>query len=208
MKKLALAASLATVAIAGLAYAADAPMGGNLMDRPAMNQTVARADALARAGQMFDRMDANRDGKLDLADREARRTAAFDRIDANKDGAISRAEFTAMRPQGGMGRESMRHGGMRHEGMNHGGMNQGARMGHGMHGRGKMAGMMLRMADSDRDGAVTRAEFTAAATARFDRMDSNHDGQLTSAERQAARAAMHEAMQRNRSAGSAAGSAN
>ena len=44
-------------------------------------------------------------------------------------------------------------------------------------GRGGAA--MLRMADANGDGVVTRAEYLAAVDARFARMDANHDGVLT-----------------------------
>lgn len=33
-------------------------------------------------------------------------------------------------------------------------------------------------ADANGDGTITRAEWVAAATARFDRLDTNHDGKL------------------------------
>lgn len=186
MKKFALAISIAALAVGGAALAETQKPGGGGNDR-----TVTRADALERSGLMFDRMDVNKDGKLDSADREARRTAAFDRIDTNKDGAVSRAEFTAMRPQAGgrgPGHGEMRGGGGQHHGMR----------GHGMRGGMGRGMMMMRMADANRDGAVTRAEFTTAATTRFDRTDSNRDGQITPAERQAARAAMRERMQEAR----------
>ena len=62
----------------------------------------------------------------------------------------------------------------------------------GGHGMGGM--MLMRMADSNRDGAVTKDEFAAAAATRFDASDTNRDGQLTPAERQAARGAMRERM--------------
>lgn len=187
MNKLALAVSIATLTLAGLAQA-EAPKAGDSGN----TRTIARADALERANRMFDRIDANKDGKLDAADREARRTAAFDRMDANKDGSISRAEFAAMRP--GMAGRGGGQGG--HPGMHA-----------GMHARGMGRAMIMQRADSDRDGGVTRAEFAANAASRFDQADSNRDGQLTPAERQASRAAMrermHEAMQR-RGAGMAA----
>ncbi len=193
MKKFALAVSIAALGCAGVALA-QAPKAGG----PGADRTTTRAEALERANSMFERADVNKDGKLDTADREARRTAAFDRIDANKDGMVSRAEFTAMRP--GMGRHGGGQGSGQGEMRGPGGEHQGMR-GHGMrggHGRGGM--MMMRMADANNDGAVSKAEFTAAAATRFDRADSNRDGQITPAERQAARAAMrermHEAMQR------------
>ncbi len=182
MKKFALAISISALA-AGSVAIAEAPKSGG------QDRTVTRADALERSGRMFDRMDANKDGKLDSADREARRTAAFDRIDANKDGMVSRAEFTAMRPA--MGGRGAGQGEMRGDGGEHQGMR-----GHGMRRHGMRGGMMMmRMADADRDGAVTKAEFATAAATRFDRTDSNRDGQITPAERQAARAAMRERMQ-------------
>ena len=68
---------------------------------------ITRAEAQAHAGQMFDRLDANHDGKLDQADREARKAEfkakIFAAIDTNNDGSISQAEFMAFEPRG-MGR--------------------------------------------------------------------------------------------------------
>jgi hypothetical protein len=52
-------------------------------------------------GNRFDRLDANRDGKLTLEELSVAFLARFDRIDANKDGTISDQErqtaFAAMR---------------------------------------------------------------------------------------------------------------
>ena len=42
-----------------------------------------------------------------------------------------------------------------------------------------MTGGMMMRADTDGDGAISRAEFLAQATERFNRMDLNHDGRLT-----------------------------
>ena len=50
--------------------------------------------------------------------------------------------------------------------------------------------MMGRMADTDKDGTITRAEFTNAALTRFDTVDADKNGTVTQAERKAA----HEAM--------------
>jgi EF hand len=191
MKKITIALSLAALGLGGGAALAAQSLA------PGRDQTVARSDALARAGQMFARLDVNADGKLDPADREARRAAAFTRLDANKDGQISRDEFTAMRPPmggpgmmrgHGMGGHRMGGQGMSGEGMGQRGDGQG------MRGQGRGGMMLMRMADSNRDGAVSKDEFAAAAASRFDRADSNRDGQLTPAERQAARQAMRERM--------------
>jgi len=50
------------------------------------------AAAKQRAERMFNHMDVNGDGVLDVRDHEAR---FFDRMDANHDGVVSRAEFRA-----------------------------------------------------------------------------------------------------------------
>ena len=193
MKKIAIGLSLAALAVAGTAMAEQAG-GPGQRDATVTRATVTRADALARAAQMFDRLDVNKDGKLDPADREAMHAAMFDKIDTNKDGQLSRAEFLAMRPDMGghaMGREGPKMDGD-HMGAGHMG---GGHMGGGHMGGHGMGGMMLmRMADSNHDGAVSKDEFTAAAATRFDSADTNHDGSLTPAERQAARQAMRERM--------------
>lgn len=215
--KWALGLSAAALSIGGIAYAQQGAPGG-AMHGPMRGQSmmammdgnsdgvVTRAEAQQAATAMFTRMDRNKDGKLDQADRDAHREEMrgqmFDRIDANHDGSISRAEFLADRgpdgdrpPMGGpmdgqatggpgmagMGDHMKHHG----RGM-HGGNGMG---GHGMGGHhGGM--MMARMADTDKDGAVSQAEFMAASMKHFDMADSNHDGKITKEEHQAARAKM------------------
>ena len=50
--------------------------------------------------------------------------------------------------------------------------------------------MMLKMADTNKDGSVTRDEFVAASGQHFDKMDTNKDGKLTKEERKAAHTKM------------------
>lgn len=205
------AVTLAFAGIAGMAVAGDGPRRGPDADG---NRTVTRAEMLAHADTMFTRMDANKDGKIDSADREARHAERFDAMDTDKNGQISRAEFTAAHaamgqrgmnddgpPAGGPGMmgdhqrgDGHRMGGRGMRG-HHGGGRGGedGRMGGGM-GGGGMGRMMLTMADTNKDGAVTKAEFTAATTSHFDQVDTSHDGQITREERQAAHAAMRERM--------------
>src|SRR3546814_7249947 len=56
-----------------------------------------RAEAQANADDKFARIDANKDGKVDAADREAARAAMqakrFASFDANSDGSISKTEW-------------------------------------------------------------------------------------------------------------------
>lgn len=143
---------------------------------PAKAEAVrSKADMLAMANAQFDRMDANRDGRIDANDRRAQTKARFAEIDADKNGSISGDEFAQAhsRPMAsGKGEHKRRHGAGRHGGM------RGAN------------GMMLRMADANGDGAVTRAELTATIDNRFTMADSNKDGQVDRDERRA----MHKMM--------------
>jgi Ca2+-binding EF-hand superfamily protein len=200
MKRLITGLALGALAVGGVALAEQTAEHM----RPGM-ATMSRADMLTHAGQMFDKMDVNHDGKIDQADREARKAAMFDQIDTDHNGQISRAEFMAFRPM--HGDRGMEHGQGQGQGMGGSGMDGhemgdgmggpghgGHRGGHGMGmGRG-MGMMMLRMADTNHDGAVSRDEFMAAATQHFDRMDANHDGKVTPEERQAMRAQMRSQM--------------
>lgn len=182
MKKTLIGLSLVALAAGGVAVAQ--PMGGPGRD-PMGDKTVTRAEAQTHAGEMFAKMDANKDGKLDAADREARRAERraemFARLDTDRNGSISREEFNAPR-QRGEG-EGMKGEGRRGHGM-HG----------GMHGKGMRGGMMGGMADANKDGAVSRDEFLAAHTRHFNAVDANKDGSLTPEERKAAHARMREQM--------------
>ncbi len=151
------------------------------------NAVQTRADAQARATQMFAKMDANKDGKLDATDRTAQRAERqakiFASLDADGNGSISKAEWdkhgadrAAKRAERGEKRAEAG------EGKRH-----GMRGGHGK--RGGHHGMMMGKADTDGDKAISQAEFQTAALARFDAADANKDGQVTAEERQAQRGA-------------------
>ncbi|AJA09157.1 hypothetical protein SKP52_11285 [Sphingopyxis fribergensis] len=149
------------------------------------NAVQTRTEAQAKAAQMFAKMDANRDGKLDAADRSAqhaeRQAKMFASLDADGNGSISKAEWdkhgadrAAKRAERGENRAEARKAG---EGKRH----------HGM--RGGHHGMMMGKADTDGDKAISQAEFQTAALARFDAADANKDGQVTAEERRAQRGA-------------------
>ena len=174
-----------------------APGGDRNMGDANNDGVLTRAEAEAHAKAMFVKLDVNKDGKLDQADRAARhaekRAQMFDRLDANKDGSISkaewdqadaarqakRAEWKAKRGEraGAPGNGAERHAMRGHHG--------GKRGGHGGPG-----GWMK--ADANGDKAISQAEFVAGALARFDRMDANKDGKVTAEERQAMRQAMRD----------------
>lgn len=159
--------AIGTAAAALLAIPAAAQDAAPNARQQRMMADTTRAQAEQMAGAMFDRLDVNGDGRLDEADRTARQQARFDRMDTNSDGQLSFEEFTA-RP------ERAQRGEQRAERANWRG-----RRGGGMH--------MMRMAGAKADGPVTKADFVAAALARFDRMDANGDGTVTAEERRAAR---------------------
>ncbi|WP_227339750.1 MULTISPECIES: EF-hand domain-containing protein [Sphingopyxis] len=186
MKKI----TLFTLGAALIAVPALAAPGGKMGDADG-NGVLTRAEAQAAATQMFAKMDANGDGKLDATDRAAKRAEMqakmFERLDANKDGNISRAEWdqhaaerAAKRTERG---EKRAEAGESHRGKRDGMRgHRGKRGGHGM--------MMLGRADTNGDKVISQAEFQTAALARFDSVDANKDGQVTAEERKAHREAM------------------
>jgi len=66
---------------------------------------ISKAEALAAATARFERMDANKDGFIDQADREAwakqRREARFKAVDTDGDGKLSQAELDAAKARRG-----------------------------------------------------------------------------------------------------------
>lgn len=192
MRKLTLSliAGAAALAVGGAAYA-QAPQATQHQPR---HQSMTRTAVEQRTAKAFERLDANKDGKLDQADRTAREKARFDRVDANHDGSVSYAEFTAMHTQhDGARKEHQAQGSDRAE--------RAGRLGqHRMAFRGGMRGGagMTRLADADKDGAITRAEFQAAALQRFDRLDANKDGTVSPDEAKAARDSLRQRWQARR----------
>jgi Ca2+-binding EF-hand superfamily protein len=170
-----LIAGAAALAAGGVAYAQSAQTP---------QRELTRVVAEQRAGQMFDRLDANHDGKLDQADREARQKARFDRLDTNHDGQVSYAEFTAARAQFAQARKDRqaKAGEQRGQSFGRPGEHRMAMRG-GFRGRGGSLGLF----HADKDGTITKADFVNAALQRFDRLDANHDGTVTRDEAKAAR---------------------
>ena len=176
MKMTLFAATVLTAATAATAQSAPAGVAGRAVHT--------REAAVERVRTMFARVDANRDGAISedetaalrgqaqavrrarVAD-PARQARTFERLDRNNDNMISREEWAEAQAQRAQ-RQTAR----------------GGERGQRVAMRGRMGGVMLRMADADRDRRVTLQEAEAAALRRFDRVDLNRDGRITPAERQ------------------------
>lgn len=143
------------------------------------NGTVTKAEALAAADAHFAKMDANADGTLNEADKAAMVAKHFATMDADKNGSLSQAEFAAAHEARAEKREDRRE-----KRMGRGGPE--GKM--GRHGGRHSGGMkMLAMADTNGDKAVSKAEFRAAAEARFAKADTNSDGTISADERKSGR---------------------
>lgn len=185
----------------GLAALATMAVAHDHGDGPMADKDMTRDEVVAKAREHFGKLDANKDGVIAKDEIEELRgkhvemrfeghgpgemkwehklpdaNEAFDKLDTNKDGSISREEFTkgreiriektiafAEKVKDDKGNHMMR---MRHA--------------------GPMAGHMIVMADSDKDGKITLAEVEALALKHFDEMDANKDGKVTAEERKAA----------------------
>jgi EF hand len=185
MRKFILIGATSAIVLAAAAYAL--PMSKpSKMDLNG-NGVVTKIEAMTAADAMFTKMDANNDGTINAADREAKVKLRFQAMDADKSGSISEAEMIASHDErmddraegrGGRGPDG-------HHGGRHGRGHKGGRDGMGGHAMG-----LINAADVNKDLAVTKAEFRAAAEARFAKSDTNKDGSLSSAEVEAARTAM------------------
>jgi hypothetical protein len=181
MKKLAIGLSAAVLALTGTAFAAHHE--GRIKPDSNGDGVVTREESQAHALAMFAKLDVNNDGLLNAADHELRREQMrekmFAKLDADNNGSISQDEFMAFEGPGkhrkGMGKADGEGPGKHHR--------------RGMRGHG--GGMkMMKMADTNNDGAVSQDEFAAAAANRFARIDANNDGKISKEERQAHRQEM------------------
>jgi hypothetical protein len=160
-----------TTKLIGAAVLGAILLTGGIAYAASQSGKMTRAEATAKAREKFAKMDANKDGKLDAADRGAHHSqmaaAMFDRVDADKNGSISREEWNA-----GATRLAQAHA-----------SGDGPR--HMLRMRRPVVGLM--QADADGDRAITVQEMEAAALKRFDAADADGNGTLSPGERQAAR---------------------
>ncbi|WP_423604141.1 EF-hand domain-containing protein [Sphingomonas sp. MS122] len=125
----------------------------------------------AMADRAMERADTNGDGMISKAENRAAVEARFARMDANGDGTIGADERRMGRGMG-MGKRARAQ----------------AAAGETMGAPGAMkAGHVMKRADGDGDGAISKAEFDAQSAERFAKLDANGDGKIDSTEMQAQR---------------------
>ncbi len=109
--------------------------------------------------RMFERLDANRDGRVAWDEVWAVTQERFGAADADRSGGLSFAEFQNLRAPGRDGAA----------------LQPGPRPEHVQRGAERRAAM-FRALDANSDGSVTLAEMQVPMSARFRAMDANGDG--------------------------------
>ncbi len=144
---------------------------------------VSRAEAQAEAERMFTVMDSNTDGKIDAADRSGREVRILRReIRTGEDAEVEadvRIDRLAPLPPGADGQRREIHTEIIREGKDSR-RHRGGR--HGMRMHGGPMGMLIfahaSEADTNSDGALSRAEHIAQQLRFFDAADVNGDGKI------------------------------
>lgn len=175
--KTTLTAITATALLGGAALMA-APGERGMKADANKDGVITKAESLNAAEKRFAKMDANGDGVLNTSDREARAKQKFAEMDSDGNGSLSESEFLAAQ-KARMERREQRAANRSERGGKKG--KRGGRK-----GKGKLA-KLLKNADSNSDGAISKDEFIAATQARFAKVDTNADDQVTKEERRAAR---------------------
>lgn len=143
-KKLAIAlitsVGLSSAALASVAFAHGGHMGGHMR------------------GELFEKIDANKDGKVTLVEAKAAEKTRFAAIDANKDGRLTTQELEA------------------HRAAKHGDEAANPERAHKHKGHGAK---FFAKVDANGDGAIDATESAAKAEKMFTRMDDNGDGVVT-----------------------------
>ncbi len=109
--------------------------------------------------KMLAELDTNADGAISKEEISAHKAKHFAEMDTNKDGFVGEDEMIAAHEQKQAERKRK--------------------------GAGKMVGRL----DTDGDGKISAAEFSAHEMPGFDKIDTNKDGSLSAEERAAAKAA-------------------
>lgn len=137
---------------------------------------------------MFERMDANGDGKITKDEARKMSEARFQKLDGNGDGAVTSEEAKAA------------HEKMRAEWAKKAGKDGEGKSKHHKKGQRHGPGHLFAKLDVNKDGKITKAEAQKVSDQRFERIDTNKDGVVTREEAIAAHKAHKKEMREKREA--------
>ena len=157
-------------ALFGAALIAAAPLAAMAQPAPgAAHGSGPRGDR--GSGAMFDRVDANRDGRVTWEETWTYVQARFAEADRDGNGGLTQQEMQdAMRAMW-----AGRRGAAQPDGAAGSGPGAGGRPGRGGPDMTEMMGGMFRALDADRNGQVTLVEIRPAVEARFRALDADAD---------------------------------
>jgi Ca2+-binding EF-hand superfamily protein len=167
--------------LTGASLAAAQPGHGGRFEKFDANKdgVVTSQEVEAAALARFNETDTNKDGKVTAEERkaahESKREQKFEDRDANDNGLLERSEVQRMPEEFFSRLDTDKSGSLSPAEMQ--------AFGHGRHG-GKHGGKAMH-ADSNGDGALTKAEALAKAKEMMTKFDTNSDGKVTQAEAKA-----------------------
>lgn len=129
-----------------------------------------------RRGKL-ERLDADKDGKVTLAEMKRSAAGKFQQLDANADGRVTQAELQTHHEQM-RAKFAEKRAARRAEGDTE----PSARGKRWREKHAQMIGRFFEKMDSNRDGAIDAAEFESKLARKFARMDTNRDGAIEASE--------------------------
>jgi len=172
MNKITIASIATLLATSGIAFAHGGEGHGLARFDRDGNGVVSRDEMRAAASEHFDKVDANKDGRITADEMQAagrdRASKHFAKKDKNGDGKLTRDEVAHMPDQVFARIDANHDGALAPDEL------AAAHQGHGDRGA-----KFFEHLDTNHDGVVSKDEALAGADQRFSKMDANGDGVVT-----------------------------